>query len=355
MGLVPESGSRLLVPVLNLGVTQVWEVGRVLIYPAGAAAELARAAEAAMLTEAAARWQDVLTEKITEFHHVAVAEVAAGNVDEALPEVAGALAVLRMVQRMLRPIAPSRLQAFGLPGQVMSARVDYLSIAEGLTIGSERIGALAGWSFRDKDHEAWATDPKYRYLHEALRCAEPDRTSLQRRALVAIDLLSEASLSWQPDVALLNAAMALEVLLGKGSDRDKKFRVARRVSYFMCGWPGDDHYPAGNRPACALLALPLNTRGQPSQELREHVDAVNAGRAGPCPQFFKVLDLFDARSRIVHAGRFGLTDKQQNRATWYIATLLLPQVLKWFANHPGADLAELDEEIASLPAAVSPA
>jgi hypothetical protein len=60
---------------------------------------------------------------------------------------------------------------------------------------------------------------------------------LQRRALVAIDLLSDGWLSWQPDIALLTTVIALEVLLGEERDKDKKLRVAHRVSYFMCGGP----------------------------------------------------------------------------------------------------------------------
>jgi hypothetical protein len=156
--------------------------------------------------------------------------------------------------------------------------------------------------------------------------------------------------SWRPDIALLAAVIALEVLLGEERDRDKKFRVARRVSYFMCGWPGDDRYTAGNRPPCALLTLPLNTRGQPQQELRELIEAVDTGQMTPCTEFFRVLDLFDARNAMVHGGRLGLGQKEQNAATWHISRWLLPQVLRWFADHPGAELAELDAQIAGVSA-----
>jgi hypothetical protein len=62
----------------------------------------------------------------------------------------------------------------------------------------------------------------------------------------------------------------------------------------------------------------------------------------PCTEFFRVLDLFDARNRIVHGGRLGLTESEQHNATWYISRGLLPQVLRWFADHPAAELAELD-------------
>jgi hypothetical protein len=182
-------------------------------------------------------WHDLVAEKVTAFGQAAVAEVVASALNEAMPQVASALAVLRVVQHMRNPMSDTSRQTLGLPGQVRSARVDYFSLAEELSMGGARIGALSGFAFSDDDHQAWATDPEYRYLDEALKRAETDRTVPQRRALVAIDLLSDAGLSWQSDIALLATVIALEVLLGEERDEDKKFRVARRLSYFMCGWP----------------------------------------------------------------------------------------------------------------------
>jgi hypothetical protein len=217
-------------------------------------------------------------------------------------------------------------------------------------MGGTRVGALSGFTFSDDDHQAWASHREYRYLDQALRQTEADRTVLQRRALVAIDLLSDAWLSLQPDITLLTTVIALETLLGEERDQDKKYRVARRVSYFMCGWPSDQRYPAGNRPPCPLLTLRMNKRGQPRQELRDLIDTIENGQMNPCTEFFKVLDLFAARNRIVHGGRLGLTAEEQSRATWFISRYLLPQVLLWFADHPAAQLTELDTDIAALTA-----
>jgi hypothetical protein len=307
------------------------------------------AADAQLPAAAPPVWHDLITEKVAAFGQAAVAEVVASDLDEAMPQVASALAVLRVVQHMRNPMSDTSRQTFGLPGQVRSAGVHYFTLAEDLGMGGARIGVHGGFAFGDDDHQAWASDREYRYLDEALRLAEADRTVLQRRALVAIDLLSDAWLSWQPDIALLATVIALEVLLGEERDQDKKFRVARRVSYFMCGWPSDDRYPAGNRPPCPLLTLPMTTRGQPQQELRELIGAVDTGKQPvPCTEFFRVLDLFAARNRIVHGGRIGLTNEEQSGATWFISRWLLPQALRWFADHPSAELAELDAEIAAL-------
>jgi Apea-like HEPN len=350
MGPVPESVSRLIVPVLNLGVSRVWQVGGVRFHPAGSAADLIEAAIGGS-DSVPPVLPGVMTDRLAELDRGVVAEVAASSLPEAMSLVENALAVLRVVQRFQRPMADGRRQAFGLPGQVMSAGVAYFMLGEELRMGGARIGALGGWTFSDDDYEAWVTDPVYRYVDAALACEEADRTALQRRTLVTIDLLSQAWLSGQPDVALLNSVMALEVLLAEENDVAKKFRLARRVSYFLCGWPGDDRYTTRKRQACPLLALPLDGKGYPEKDLKKLINDVNAGRAElPCTQFFDVLDLYDARNRIVHGGRLGLTDDEQTRATWFVANWLLRQVLAWFTDHPDAELTDLDAEIASLSA-----
>jgi hypothetical protein len=59
-----------------------------------------------------------------------------------------------------------RDQTFGLPGQVMSATVDYWDLTEGPGLGWRRRGALAGWNFGDASHDAWSTDPAFRFINE---------------------------------------------------------------------------------------------------------------------------------------------------------------------------------------------
>jgi hypothetical protein len=47
----------------------------------------------------------------------------------------------------------------------------------------------------DVSHTAWNEAAEYRFLDEALRQPDGDRTPLQRRVLVAVELLSQAWLS----------------------------------------------------------------------------------------------------------------------------------------------------------------
>jgi hypothetical protein len=141
--------------------------------------------------------------------------------------------------------------------------------------------------------------------------------------------------------------MALEVLLGEDTGT-KKHLIARRVSYFACGWPGPV-YADGTRTACALMSLPLRPSGAPGAELARLLSEMRAGNARPCSQYFDVLALYDARSTIVHQGTLGLSADQESSATCFIAARLLHRVLTWFAGHPDDDLTELDAQIAALP------
>jgi hypothetical protein len=251
---------------------------------------------------------------------------------------------------MENPMASIRHQAFGLPGQVGSARIDYISLSPGPAPGWKRWGALAGWSFNEQSYERWIAEPAYRFLDEALRRNDDRRTDLQRRALITVDLLNQAWSTWEPDVSLLNHAIALETLLAEPQDQEKKVRIARRVCYFDCGWP--DCYPAGGRPPCPYMTLPLSARGRPGPELERIVrggrqQAYNDGTY--CSEFFDLVQLYDDRNAIVHNGKLDLTADEEGAATWFIASRLLRPVLTWFAEHADSDLSELDDEIARLP------
>lgn len=348
------SGSRMFLPVPGLGVAGVWRVGPVLFHPAGAARELIDAMPREGELSNNRAFHTWLDDRVSTLSESAVAEVGVPDADDAKTpvdvreQVANALTVIRVVQRMRNPMASARHQAFGLPGEVPSAVLDYVIIGHGTTAGAARWGALAGWTFTDADHEAWMTDPAFRFLDQALIRPEPDRNVLQSRALLAASLLSEGWLSYKPDIELLNSAMALEILLGEATDKDKKFRIARRTSYFACGWPRQ-LYPGTGRRACRLLSAPLNSQppGVPGPELRRVLDDMRAGRTIQCTKFFDVCDIYAARNEIVHQGRLAVGRKRPD--TWFIATYLLASVLAWFARHPDSDLSELDAEIAALP------
>lgn len=345
-----DEPTRLLLPVPGLELTQQWDVGHVKFQPVGAAAQLIETSRNTDIQDAPDWFRTRISSTAAELDSYAVADVTIiGDIDDAIPLVESALSVLRAVQHMESPMADIRHQSFGLPGQVTTALVSYFNLGGTALPGWRRTGALAGWKFSDDSHNHWISDPAYRFLDEALRQSDETRTTLQRRTLIAVQLMSNSWLSGQPDVRLLNAVMALEVLFGEETGT-KKHVIARRVSYFTCVWPGLV-YADGTRTACALMSLPLRSNGRPGPELADLLNEMRAGNVRSCSHYFDALALYDARSTIVHEGRIGLSADQEDSATWFIAARLLHRALRWFAAHPDDDLTELDRQIAALPAA----
>jgi hypothetical protein len=338
--------ARLLLPVPGLSLDRAWDVGQVRFHPAGAAAGLIKAAQHAGLADAPDWMRARISSTAEELDQLAVADVTVvGTVEDAIAVTAGAVAVLRAVQHMESRMMDVSRQTFGLPGQAMSALISYFSLAGGALPGWQRTGALAGWEFSGDSYARWVSDPAYRFLDQALRQPEADRSVFQQRALVAIGLLSNSWLSLEPDIRFLNAMMALEVLLG-GDVNIKKYLIARRASYFICGWPGEG-YADGARAACGLMSLPIS-HGAASPQLAQLISAMKAGEVRSCPQFLGILSMYEDRNKIVHEGRLGLTSEQERHMTRFIAARLLHPVLSWFAQHPAADLSELDRQIADL-------
>ncbi len=299
-------------------------------------------------------WFNELSDKTeADLDSNAVAEVDVnGGADEAIPLIETALAALRAVQHIENPMSAHRIQTFGLPGQTTTALLSYYNLS-GAAPGWQRVGVLGGWPFSEDTHSKWSQDPGYRFLDQALKRSDDRRTPLQRRAIVAIEQLSQAWLTWQPDIALLSFVMALEALLGEPDDFAKKFRLARRVSYFTCGMPKTRRYIDEKCPACPFMAMPLDRKGKPGAALDEvmRVVAESGARGTACTYFFDVLRLYNTRNAIVHGNRpdLDLTHRGVDRAAWFIVAYLLHPVLSWFAQHPDAELTALDEEIAALP------
>jgi hypothetical protein len=350
-----------LLPVIGLNIARPWQVGRVLFHPAGAAVGLIEAARAGSENDALQpEEQSQFLQASTRLNRCVVAEVSVsrtGSVAVAEQLVESALAVLRLVQRMANKSWLVAFQGFGLPGRVNTASYDFINLTGGRMkpvgvpeVGFRAVGAIQGGAtLGDGLHRAWANDQVYRFIHEALARAEAGRTPLQARALLAIELLSQAWLSDQPDVRLLPAAMALEVLLAESSDQEKKARLARRVSYLACGAPNiGDCCPGDRRAACPFLTLPLRARGKPGPELERLIRHARAGTVPGCRRFLDVLEIYEGRNTIVHEGRLRSTIFEPRPDTRFIEQAVLKPTLTWFSEHLEAELTELDTEIAQV-------
>lgn len=259
-----------------------------------------------------------------------------------------ALNLVQVMQNMPWLVA---FQRFGLPGRASTASYDFVNLGGGKIkpmgvpeLGRRGVGAIMGvTTFGDDLYRAWMGDPVYRFIHQALELDEAKRTRLQTRTLLAIELLSQAWWSDQPDVGLLNTAMALEVLLGESTDGEKKTRVARRAAYLSCGSPNTGHGCAGNQAdACPFLALPLRSKGSPGRDLKKLIDDAKAGAVPGCSRFLEVLGIYEARNLIVHQGRYRPTTFEPRPDTSFIELALMKPTVMWSSGHLAADLTELD-------------
>jgi hypothetical protein len=385
---------RILLPVVGLNVMRPWDVGRVRFHPAGTAPGLIEAARAgpqdaavlepeyvSRLVEASARLSSCVVAEVSVSRTggVAVAETLVGSALAALNLVqhmenkplveGGAIATLlvqllgnvpavesgahpavNLVQLMGNMPWLVAFQRFGLPGRASTASYDFVNLSGGRTkptgvpeLGARGVGAIMGvTTFGDDLYRAWTSDPVYRFIHEALELDEANRTRPQTRALLAIELLSQAWWSDQPDVRLLNTAMGLEVLLGESSDSEKKTRVARRAAYLSCSSSTGHSCSGSQAGACPFLTLPLG-----GQALKQLVRDARAGTVPGCSRFLEVLDIYEARNLIVHQGRYRTTIFEPRPDTSFIELALMRPTLTWFSSHVAADLTELDKEIAS--------
>jgi hypothetical protein len=150
---MPQDQSRIVLPVPGLNVSRPWNVGPVRIHPAGAVAALIEETHRGAQVFSPGWYAELVTNKTAELAGSAVADVTVAEIGEAMPQVQRALAVLRVVQRLQHPMVDPRRQAFGLPGQVTSARVDYLELSAGAGLGWRNVGAGAGGG-------RWCTAPR---------------------------------------------------------------------------------------------------------------------------------------------------------------------------------------------------
>lgn len=116
--------SRVLLPVPGLGVTRAWAVGQVRFHPPGAVSALLGGAGVSGRPGRHPVLEQMIDDQKTAMDKVSVAEVSVpADSDTAVPLVAEALSILRVVQHVQHPMSNLQVQAFGLPGEVSSAGI----------------------------------------------------------------------------------------------------------------------------------------------------------------------------------------------------------------------------------------
>lgn len=284
---------------------------------------------------------DLVTKEVGSLDCATVSVVAA-SVEEARPQARDAVAVVRLYQRARYPRIPLDEQTFGLAADVVSRREDYWATTRKRLVGGggRWHGVLATWSFTKDDVKAFDADPRFAFLQAALIATNPNE--VQRRALLAVQVRDSARVTLPPSLRIIDAAVALEALVGDEKSRDKAHRIARRLAYLGCGQP--DSRCGRHRLACFYLA------SKSTDDVMKGIATWNAaGHPGICSEYWRTRELFDDRNHAVHEGRAFSEDEARDRV--YQADQHLLSFLDWAAQlHPTArskGIEALDAEVAT--------
>jgi hypothetical protein len=333
--------------VVDLVLTRPWLVGNVRFLPAASTRPLV-AESRAVRGEPQHHWyDDVLDQGLAaQFDEHVVAEVTCEFPADAYEQVADALAALRLLQHERAPMVDTDWQTFGLPGQVRQWHVEYIELGSGPTHGFFRGGSVPGWTFTDEDYDAFQSHAGLQFLSKAL--AKQERTSAEQRAILGARLLSASTLEQDADQKLLAAVMALEVLLSGDDDEEgpKKFRLARRYAFLTCSVPMGSMC-GRDRASCSYLASDPDDKKQ-RQAVIGMLERARSDARVICSEYFRVINWYNARNRVVHDGTVGEDVKAVRNALYSLYRWFVPQAYRWYATHSDDALRQLDEEIARI-------
>jgi hypothetical protein len=237
-----------LVPIEGLTLTEPWDLGPIRLH-AAASLDAVLASTAAGLLDHQVIGK-VSREIVEEIRQGTAAQVDAPDIDAALDRVTMATDILRVFQKV--QYNTSKTAMFGLPGQLYRSTIRYITLGEQGSLGSRNRGEALGFTLGQEARTAWNDSAIFPGL-AALVGADPT-TDGHRRALVGVQLLSQAILEHRPAFKILNLIIGLESMLLERRRQSQGFRLARRASYFTCGrW--NNSMCGRHRPSGQVLAL----------------------------------------------------------------------------------------------------
>jgi hypothetical protein len=325
-----------LVPIEGLTTLTDWKVGPVTIRPATEALNHARQGRTVDNVE----WFDKL---VAEQASGVFAMVEAGDLDAAIDLVAQAVDLLRVLQHVRH--FTSELTQFGIAGDVGRGVVPYIKIDGGqVGQGFSRRGNSLGWTFSDPDQ--WANAHVFQWAARAIGASSPGES--RRRALIGIQLLSQALVEQRGTLKMVQLVSALEAWLLPRRAAGQTFRLARAITFFGCGRPHDD-LCGRSRDTC--LYLQLNPDIDAERRKLKRLQIKGALPPWRCSEWHRVVDWYDNRSEVVHGSGPVISYKEASNALHWVCRYLTEPILQWLADHPTDPVAALDAEIAALPPA----
>jgi hypothetical protein len=330
---------KFLLPLEGLTLPAVWDVGVVRLHPADSARELIddhrRGSTAVSLVHnPAADFRSTMSS--------AAAEVPADDIEQALDLVTTAVDVVRVYQQATTHFETTM---FGIPGEIQRSVVSYAQLGEGMGVGWRARGQALGWTFGQDEHMGFRASRGFTFAANAVGIESPNEA--QRRALLGIQLASQAILDHRPALRILSALMAAEAMLLERKKSPQALRLARRAVFFTCGSAEDDLCGRA-RPTCPALSTPVEGSNIAQlNDLRQRGDTDYRWR---CSEWHRVLDWYNLRSEIVHGGSIQVSESQARSITYWLLHEVIPLALSWFAEHQTDPLGQLDDAIANLPA-----
>jgi hypothetical protein len=245
-----------LLPVEGLTITCPWEIGRVQLYPGAQLRSLLGDNAQAMLGHKVIG--DVTTKFVEELEQGTVARVEATDIDAALDLLTLATDLLRV---FLKKGAQFRTTMFGLPGQMYRSQIRYVTDGAEAGPGIRNRGEAVGVTFDDARNAAWLNSPTFTTLASLVGTDHP-LDERPRRALLGVQLLSQAVLEHRPAFKMLNLVIALESMLLERDPGTQTLRFLRRATYFTSG-RAIDSLCGRDRPPCQFLGGAVQRAGRP--------------------------------------------------------------------------------------------
>lgn len=211
------------VPIEGLTVNDDWVVGPVSVMPVDLAIEELGAA-------ARAGDRDFFKSQSEAQGAGAIAKVESVDHDGAIDLVAQAVDLLRVFQHVR--YFTSHLTQFGIAGDVGRGVVPFGVTEDGHAgVGFKQRGEALGWTFDDS--AVWAEASAFRWVADAIGSGVLSQS--ERRALVGVQLLSEAIIEQRSAFKMVGLVTALEALVLERRATSQTFQLARHIAFFGCG------------------------------------------------------------------------------------------------------------------------
>ncbi|MYG73644.1 MAG: hypothetical protein F4197_14375 [Acidimicrobiia bacterium] len=331
---------RYLMPIAGLQVPCRWEIGRVALYPGTAGLDLIR--DVPPIGDEGDFFHDGVYELLDSARESTIAVVPGrSDIDAAIDELRASLDVLRLFQ-LSRQSGHST--SFGLPGDVSESKIGYIAIWENSAPGHRLVGDYLGFTFTQASYDDWASSIAFQYLSDSIADTSPPDGA--RRAVTGARLLARAVTEYRSDLKMLSVMAALEAWLLNRHSGPQTLRLARHVTWFGCGRPGDN-LCGRDRPICAYLYLSPN-KSRDRGRLNSLRDLGNTHLGWRCSEWHQVMDWYDARSAAAHGALNSVDAKHASSAEYCVLHYLMEPILNWLREHPQEPVADLEEVIDAI-------